>query len=265
MVDRNGIISTVAGNGTAGVSGEGGPATNAQLAGPVSVAVDVAGNLYIADSSRVCKVANGIITKIMTAVYAQLAVDTAGNVYFDPGAVVSKLDSNGVIITVAGAGSNFGTLVGSFGDRGPATTALLRGAGALAVDTSGDIFIADGFGAKNRVREVSNGIINTIVGSSPTVDYSGPVTGALFDFPADIAVDGNRDLYLADYWNYRVRKISNGVITTIAGNGIPANSGDGGPATGAAIGTPAKLAADVVGDLYIANYPSIRKIDTQKQ
>ena len=197
-VSATGIITTVAGNGSAGYSGDGGPATSAQLDGPEGVAVDGSGNLYIAD--------------------------TCNN-------RIRKVSATGIITTVAGNGS-----AGYSGDGGPATSAQLSLPAGVAVDGSGNLYIADS--GNNRIRKVSaTGIITTVAGNG-SPGYSGdggPATSAQLNQPAGVAVDASGNLYIADSSNNRIRKVSaTGIITTVAGNGFDGYSGDGGPATSAA-------------------------------
>jgi uncharacterized protein (TIGR03437 family) len=225
-----GLMTLVAGNGVAGFSGDNGLATSAQLNQPHGLAVDSAGNLYIADSG------NGRVRKV----------------------------SNGVITTVAGGGTGPG-----IGDGGPATSAPKMGVEGVAVDSSGNLYIADA--GDNRIRKVSNGVITTVAGSGPTGPSAGssggfsgdggPATSAqLFD-PSDVAVDSAGNLYIADTYNDRIRMVSNGVITTIAGTGVPGFSGDGGPASSAQIGYfPQDVAVDSAGNVYIPDNGRIRMI-----
>jgi sugar lactone lactonase YvrE len=208
----------VAGNGTPGFSGDNGPATSAQLYGPDGIAVDSAGNLYIADSvnNRIRKVSNGIIT------------------------------------TVAGNGT-----AGFSGDNGPATSAQLYSPSGLAVDSAGNLYFADG--ANYRIREVSNGVITTVTGNG-TPGHSGdngPAANATIN-GFFVTVDSAGNLYIGDNNNHRVRKVSGGTITTVAGTGTPGFGGDNGPATSANLAFPAGVAVDPAGNLYIADVGNYR-------
>jgi len=206
-----GVLTLVAGNGTYGFSGDNGPATNAQLNGPVGVTLDSAGDLYIADQGNNC------IRKV----------------------------SGGVITTVAGNGT-----LGFSGDNGPAVSARLD-FGGVAVDPAGNVYIADS--GTSRIRKVSNGVIATVAGNG-TFGFSGdngPATSAQLNGPSGVAVDSGGNLYIADVGNSRIRKVSNGVITTVAGGGM--QSGDSGPATSAEMSGPAGVAVDSAGNLYIAD------------
>ena len=266
----NGVITTVAGNGSLAFGGDNGPATGAQLTA-AGLAVDSAGNLYIADSynSRIRKVSNGVITTVVgngtfafggdngPATSAQLqaegvAVDSAGNLYVIGGPRVRKV-SNGVITTVAGGGFSLG------GDNGPATSAQFNSPGALAVDSANGLYIADGY----RVRKVSNGVIATVAGNGTNGSSgdNGPATSAQLR-AGSLAVDSAGNLYIADTLNNRIRKVSNGAITTVAGNGSPGFGGDNGPATSAQLYYPGGIVLDSAGSLYIADtYNSrIRKV-----
>jgi sugar lactone lactonase YvrE len=263
----NGVITTIAGNGTPGYSGDYGPATNAELDWPDAVAVDASGNVYISDYCFVIrKVSKGVITTFAgngfqgyagdngPATSAEMswpigvAVDASGNVYIaDEWNNAARKVSNGVITTIAGGGS------GNYGDNGPATKAQLRDPWCLAVDTAGQVYIADA--ADNVIRKVSNGVISTVVGNGTAgyVGDNGPAASAELNLPDGVAVDASGDLYIADQSNNVIRKVSNGVITTIAGNGTAAYSGDNGPATSAALLHPMGLAFDAAGNLYIAD------------
>jgi trimeric autotransporter adhesin len=265
----NGVITTVAGDGAVGFGGDNGPATSAELSGPITVAVDSAGNLYVGDSGnhRIRKVSNGVITTIAgngefwfsgdsgPATSAQLAfpegaaVDSAGNLYIaDSGNNRIRKVSNGVITTVAGNG-----IIGFSGDNGPATSAQLADPQGVAVDSTGNLYVADF--ANNCIRKVSGGMITTVAGNG-TAGFSGdnsPAVGAQLYGPADVTVDSAGNLYIADLGNNRVRKVSNGVITTVAGNGTISLGGDNGPATSAQLWSPHGVALDSAGNLYIAD------------
>ena len=265
-VDTSGIITTVAGNGTYGYSGDGGPATNASLRAPSDVAVDASGNLYIADSANHCirKVDTaGIITTVAGMSHpSDVAVDASGNLYIAEVDAhrISKVDTSGIITTVAGNGAG-----GYSGDGGPATNASLWWPSGVAVDASGNLYIAEV--GNQRIRRVdTSGIITTVAGNG-TAGYSGdggPATNARLCWPSDVAVDASGNLYIADWYNHRIRKVdTSGIITTVAGNGTASYSGDGGPATNASLRYPHGVAVDVNGNLYIADYDNhrIRTVD----
>jgi uncharacterized protein (TIGR03437 family) len=273
-VSPGGIISTVAGNGNAGFSGDGGPATSASLNFPQGVAVDAAGNLFIADSQndRVRKVSPGGIISTVAGNGSQgfsgdggpatsaslnqpfgVAVDAVGNPFIADTANsrVRKVSPGGIISTVAGNGTS-----GFSGDGGPATSASLYCPFGVAVDAAGNLFIADTY--NYRVRKVSpGGIISTVAGNGSLGFFSGdggPATSASLNWPYGVAVDAAGNLFIADYNNYRVRKVSpGGIISTVAGNGAYKFSGDGGPATSAPLSHPSGVAVDAAGNLFIAD------------
>jgi sugar lactone lactonase YvrE len=262
----NNLIRTVAGQGSAKYSGDGGPATAASLNRPYDVAADAAGNLYIADfqNGRVRKVdANGIITTLVAGPSSPtgVALDGAGNLYIADyyGSRVRKRDTNGVLTVVAGGGTG--------GDGGFATNASLFYPETVVLDASGNLFIADNM--NQRIRKVdSHGIITTVAGT--TYGFSGDgglATGARFDGPSGVALDAAGNLYVADFNNNRVRKVdTRDIITTVAGSG-PLHShgyaGDGGPATNALMYAPSDVGFDQLGNLYIADAwnSRIRKVD----
>jgi trimeric autotransporter adhesin len=209
-----GTITTIAGTGHPGYSGDGGPATSAKIFAR-GVAVDGQGNLYIGADSR-----------------------------------VRKVSPAGVITTFAGTGHP-----GNSGDGGPATSAQLFYSDWVATDGQGNIYIADGF--YNRVRKVSpSGTITAFAGTGAGgfSGDGGPATAAWLREPWGMAADKHGNVYIADHGNYRVRKVSpGGTITTVAGNGQPGFSGDGGPATSARLRGPDGVAVDGAGNLYISD------------
>jgi len=252
---KAGDIYTVAGTGLSGYSGDGGPATDAELSFPTSVAVDGTGNLVIADmqNNRIRVVATGTGT-----FYGQAM--KAGDIY-----------------TVAGDGTQ-----GYSGDGGPATGAELGGPGGVAVDGTGNLVIADE--DNNRIRVVAEstgtfygqamttGDIYTVAGNG-TSGYSGDGGSAIkaeLQFPEGVAVDGTGNVVIADTVNYRIRvaaastgtfysqAMTAGDIYTVAGDGTPGYSGDGGPATKAEVQTPEGVAVDSAGDLLIADTGNMR-------
>ncbi len=263
-------ITTVAGNGTAGDSGDGGPATSAELNGPRGVTEDIFGNLYIAEyyGQRVRKVSpNGMITTLAgtgiqgfsgdggPATSAELngpyrvTVDLAGNVFIpDSGnSRIRKVSPDGTITTIVGNGG-----VGRGGDGAPATSATLNYPEAVAFDPSGNYYIADE--AADVIRKVdTTGIITTAVGTG-VQGYSGnggPATSATLNGPVGVQVDAAGDLYISDQGNNLIRKVTNGIISTVAGTGVFGFGGDGGPAINAEFGYPASIGLDAAGNLYI--------------
>ncbi len=221
-VNAGGIISTIAGNGVSGFSGDGGPATAAELNLPYGLAIDVKGNIYLADYSNES---------------------------------IRKINTDSMISTVAGIQYS-----GYSGDGGPATLAELGLPTGVAIDNAGDIYIPEY--ANNRIRMVNtNGIISTIAGNgygapSDGAYYGdgGPATNAELYEPTDVLVDGSSNVYLYDASNYRIRVINaNGIISTIVGIGDNGFSGDGGMATAAEIGFGEGFTIDASGNLYLAD------------
>src|SRR3989449_668583 len=282
-VNTEGIISTIAGNGKERFEGDGGAATSASLNGPRGVAVDPAGNVYIADrgNSRIRKVDTvGLISTIAgngtsgftgdgglataaSFVAYRVARDSAGNLYVADGSSkrIRKVSAAGIITTVAGRGTGQ-----SSGDGGPATLAELIQPLGVAVDPAGNVYIADE--GSNRIRKVNTaGIISTIAGNGKQGfdGDGGPATSASLYEPSGVAVDPAGNVYIADAGNLRIRKVDTaGIITTIAGNGKEGFSGDGGPATSAELSFPVGVAVDPAGNVYIADEGSnrIRKVNT---
>ncbi|MBL8235968.1 MAG: hypothetical protein JNM66_01010 [Bryobacterales bacterium] len=272
-VSPSGIITTVAGTGVPGFSGDGAAATAAQLNYPSAVEVDSAGNIYIADTSnhRIRKVTPaGIISTIAgngtagfggdsgqataAALWFPLGVtrDPAGNLYIADAYNnrIRKITPAGVITTMAGNGTD-----GFSGDGAAATAAALSQPSATAIDAAGNLFIADRF--NHRIRKVTpGGIITTVAGNGTGgFDSDGvAATAAALFYPSDIAVDFNNNLYIADQGNNRTRKITpGGIISTVAGNGTPGFSGDGGPGANAQLNVPVGVTVDGATLVYTAD------------
>jgi len=223
-----GIITTVAGDGNSGYSGDGGPATQAMISNPAALALDGAGNLYFVDSGN----------------HAVRRVDAV----------------TGIITSVAGTPG----VQGYSGDGGPATAARLSFPEGLAFDAAGDFFIADTGNAVIR-KVTAAGTISTVAGNG-TAGYIGDGMQALaseLNQPWNLAVAPDGSLYIADLSNNRVRKVApTGIIATVAGNGTAGYGGDGGPASAAVLKAPAAVVLDPAGDLYIADSGNslVRKI-----
>ena len=273
-----GKITTIAGTGAEGFSGDGGAAISAQLESPSGVAIDSAGNIYIYDAGnlRIRKVdANGIITTVAgngqsgstadggLATGAMLGlntngsvvVDSAGNFYFSDvtnNAVRKVTVSNGIISTFAGKVGQ----TGSGGDGGLATSATFQNPCGLAFDAAGNLYIADGFNHKIREVLAKNGIVNTVAGNGTngTTGDGGLATAAALGNPFDVAVDAQGNLYIPDYHYNTVRKVTAGsnIINLLAGS-TAGYSGDGGPATSAQLDNPVGVAVDSSGTVYIAD------------
>lgn len=280
---QSGIITFITRPGLSGFSGDGGPATNAQL-GYIHSMVMVGENLYIADqtNNRIRKIDNaGVITTVAgnglpgysgdggNATDAKLNnpycvnVDRLGNLYVGDGSnhVVRKIDPFGIISTIAGTG------VGGYsGDGGFATAAKLVTPISLSTDQHDNIYVLDG--NTGHLRKISpTGIITTIAGNG-TGTYSGdggPATLAGLRGPTGVATDKLGNIYIADFWSCRIRKIDpSGIINTIAGTGIQGFSGDGGPATNADLFLPWSVATDDIGNVYFTDRDNnrIRKINS---
>jgi len=282
-----GIITTVAGNGTQGYSGDNGPATAASFDYPRDVTVDSSGNLYIADyiNNRIRKVGSGtgIITTVAgngTEAYAGdngpatsasfdnlrggVTVDSTGNVYvadYNNNRIRKVASGTGIITTVAGNG-----IQGFSGDNGPATSASLYSPSRVAIDSSGNLFIADTTNHRIRKVAIGTGIITTVAGIElPGFGGdNGPATSASLYWPTGVIFDSSGNLYIADYGNHRIRKVASGtgIITTVAGNGTAGFSGDGGAAIAASLYRPSEVIVDSSGNLYFAEYYNqrIRKV-----
>ena len=212
------MITTLAGNGIEGFSGDGGPATSARIDRPYGIALDKAGNVYFSEPSN---------------------------------QRIRKVSINGIITTVAGTGAR-----GSLGDGGPATSAMLSQPSGIALDANGNLYIADL--GNNLIRKVdTSGRISKFAGgnSAGFGGDGGPATQAFLNGPMDVAADANGNIYIADRSNYCIRMVdTNGIMSTFAGKaGFLGSSGDGGPAVSATLNNPRGVAVDGVGNLFIAD------------
>jgi uncharacterized protein (TIGR03437 family) len=255
-----GTINELAGADHA--QGDGGKATAAYLYFPQSVAEDSAGNLYIADTfnQEIRKVAlDGAISTLAHVASPQsVVVDSSGNVFFSQGNQIFKVDSKGNITHVAGSAT-----AGFSGDGGPASAALLNTPQGLAIDSTGNLYIADSY--NHRIREITAGNINTVAGSGATclspcntgsfTGDGGPATSATLSFPYGVAVDSAGNILIADSRNDAIRKVdAKGMINTLAGTGGKTGyGGDGGPATAALLSGPLAVAPDNAGNVFIAD------------
>ena len=283
-VDPSGIISTIAGTGVAGYSGDGGAATAAKLNHPNLITLDVAGNIYFGDEY------NYVIRKISTTGVISRAAGNGTYGYSGDGgpATNAKLGnavgvtvapsgdlmiadyanqrvrmvniSSGIITTVAGTG-----IAGFTGDGGSATAARIYQPVCVTFDAAGNYYIVDQL--NNRIRKVTPaGIITTVVGSGSTFGYSGdgnPATNAVLHYPAEAIFDSYGNLYIADSYNNVIRKVNtSGIISTFAGTGVYGFGGDGGPAISALFRQCAGITIDGVGNIYIGDFfnSRIRKI-----
>jgi uncharacterized protein (TIGR03437 family) len=270
-----GIITTVAGNGTRGTTCANGSALGAVLNSPYGLALDSSGNLYVSEYSLNCvgKVSNGQIVTVAgtgtagfrgdggaaTAALLSnpmgLAVDTAGNLYivdFFNQRIREVAAATGIITTVAG-GSTCGNCY-----TGSATAVSLSVNGGLAVDSSGSLYISNGY----NVSKVSNGILSILAGTANRSGFSGdggPAAAALLGSPEAIALDAAGNLYIADENNFRIREISMGMISTIVGSDLV---GDNGPATQAQLFSTGFIALDSAYNLYIGDsvMAAVRKV-----
>ncbi|MBB5058068.1 sugar lactone lactonase YvrE [Granulicella aggregans] len=283
------VITTIAGTGIAGFSGDGGAATSAQLSFPYGLATDISGNLYFADNGnnvvRRIDARSGVITTIAGNGAQQasgdggpatsagvpfptaVALDGLGNIFIaTPSSdTIRKIDAKtGTISTYAGGGA------GISGDGGPATATTLSDPEGIALDGAGNLYIAEMYNNDIRKVTVATGVISTVAGQ-PVVNGqnhagfsgdNGPASSALLNEPEGMTVDSSGNLYFADSYNLRVRKIASatGIITTVAGNGdqnCNPQSGDGGPALSSSFCYPRSVTVDTAGNLYVTDYSRV--------
>jgi uncharacterized protein (TIGR03437 family) len=275
-----GIISTIAGSGLVGYTGDGGPALQATFNYPEGLAVDSSGNVYVCDqnSAAVRKISisgtiatvaggqygfsgdNGPATKAALLTPTGVAFDASGDMYIaDSGNQrIRRVDSSGVIATVAGTGT-----AGFSGDGLLASAATFNNPIGIALDASGAIYVADE--DNNRIRRfVVGGDVTTYAGTATSIGDGGPAPQAVLVSTSSVAVGPGGNLFISDSGANRIRKVTpSGTISTVAGNGQTGGSGNNGPATSAALNTPYGVAVDSAGDLYIADGGNneIRRVD----
>ena len=272
-VSPSSVMSSVAGNGSYGYTGDGGQATSAELKAPRGFVLDAAGNIYIADTG------NNVIRKVTLAgvistvagngtssssgdggpatsagIWQPTSVvfNSAGDMFISQmiGSEVREVTPSGAIYAFAGNGTP-----GYSGDGGPATSAQIGIVAGLAVDAAGDLFFGDS--TNNVIREINTaGIISTVVGNG-SHGYSGDdglATGAELNEPVGIAFNSTGDMFIADSGNNVIREVTpSGIITTVVGTGAGGYLGDGGPATSAELNSPVDVACDALGDLFISD------------
>jgi len=270
VITTDKLIKTLAGTGTAGFLGDGGPALAARLNGPIGVAVDASGNVFFADefNQRIRKIdTSGVISTIAgkshfagdngpaTAGLLHLpehaVTDAAGNLYVSDSYNnrIRKVTPSGTITTFAGTGGcDYG------GDHGRATAAFLCLPKGMAFDTAGNLYVAEWY--NNVIRRIDpTGVITTFAGTGAYGDTGdgGPATAAQFKGPFGLAFDGSGNLFVSDNVAHRVRKISGGTITTVVGTGSSGSTGDNGPSSAATLDTPQGIAVSPDGSLFISD------------
>ncbi|MBU0945940.1 MAG: cadherin-like domain-containing protein [Proteobacteria bacterium] len=263
----NEIMELVAGTGTAGFSGDGGPATSARINLPHDAVVAPDGSLFFADSvnSRVRKIdTDGTINTVMTGLTYPIGVTVGpdGSVYVAEyyGQRIKRLRLDGVVEIFAGTGT-----AGFSGDGGSPTAAQLNHPQGLAMGADGSLYIADAY--NHRIRRVGpDGLIQTVAGTGETGAGTGgyggdggPATQALLNTPCRVHITADGSLYIADTYSHRIRKVAtDGIISTVAGTGVAGYSGDNGPAIQAMINFPNGVSTSPDGSLYIAGYNNQR-------
>ena len=286
-----GIITTIAGKGTKGYSGDAGLAINAELSSPGGMAKDSKGDIYFTDNHHIRKIDlttniistvagsatfgfagdGGLASEAVLSFPNSLFIDNQDNIYISDGFNnrIRKVDATTQIITtIVGSDSR-----GFSGDGGLASTAQIQLSFGLYVNPSGDIIFSDNGNARIRKIDGTTNIITTIAGSGAGGLHRGYygdgniASKALFDVPSDIAMDSEGNQYIADKYNHRIRKIDalTKVVSTIAGTGESGYSGDGGLATSAQLDKPTNISVDLAGNVYLVdeNNHCVRKIDKQ--
>ena len=271
-ITANGIVTTLAGNGTQGATNGTGISTSFNY--PSGVAVDAAGNVYVADreNSKIRKIsAAGIVTTLAgkgtpgatngTGASASfslpsgVAVDGSGNVYVadNENCKIRKITATGVVTNLAGNGYNGIT-------DGAGTTASFNNPEGVAVDATGNVYVADT--GNHKIRKITPaGAVTTLAGNGSSGTNDGTGTSGRFNNPMGIAVDATGNVYVADSGNHKIRKITlAGAVTTLAGSGAP--DGNDGYGTAASFSNPRGIAVDISGNIYIGDFENhkIRKI-----
>jgi DNA-binding beta-propeller fold protein YncE len=285
-ISANGTISTIAGTGKAGFSGDGGPATAASLKDPSGVALDARGSLLIADAGngRVRRVStSGVISTLVGGASERfsgdggpsgkaglgtpvsVAVTPAGTLLIADGRHrrIRKADPSGIISTVAGNGG-----VGFCGDGGPAKSALLRYPSGMAFCGTHCLYVAERGQHRIRKIDLESGLINTVAGNgfAGFDGDGGPAIEASLYSPADVVVDRTGNLLIADTGNDRIRRVSsNGIITTVAGCGGGCGDKEDGHALGTRFSRPSALAVDGRGNLFVADQLNHRVLRIEPQ
>ncbi|MGA2577247.1 MAG: IPT/TIG domain-containing protein [Bryobacteraceae bacterium] len=272
-VDTLGVITTFAGTGTAGYSGDGGQATQAELSGPLGVCVAPNGGIYVNDygnlrvreispSGTITTVAGngstgnsgdgGLATAAEFVIPIRCAVDSSGNLFIvDQGAFnVRKVDGSGIISTYAGTGAQ-----GFSGDNGPATQAEFNNPTWVTVDASGNLYVTDQFNFRIRMVSAASGTITTVAGNGDNAfaGDGGQATSASLGYPGGTAVDSTGALFIVDGSNNRIREVESGIISTVAGTGTAGYTGDGGAPLQAELNSPFPLTLDSAGNLYVGD------------
>lgn len=281
------IISTYAGNGSGNESGDGSLASAAGVPYPYAVCVDAAGNLYITSTNKIRKVdaATGIITSIAGTGQPGfsgdggparnatmhfpfgICADRQGNIYVSEynNQRIRKINTAGIISTVAGNGT-----IGFSGDNGPAVNATLNVPKGLCADAAGNVYFADLYNSRVRKIDAATGIITTIAGNGSTTHSGdgGAAQNAGVPTPVNVCLDANSNLYIVEVNKQntnRIRKVNlaTGIITTVAGLAPMSFSGDGGAATSATLFDPSAVCVDAAGNIYITTYDDgrVRKVD----
>jgi len=247
-VDQNGIITTIAGTGIGGTSGDGGPVTQAQISSPTTLRFRSPTELLIGSytaPTRQLDLSTGLISTVTQAALGSFDLDNAGNFIFSQGNRIVRIDSgSGLQTVIAGTGT-----AGFSGDGGPATQALLDDPRGLSVSSTGDVLVADA--GNNRIRRIdSNGVIQTVAGNGAVLGDNVTATQAVVYDSQGLGLDAFGNLFFTDFPNHTIRRLStDGIVTTVAGIRRQESSGDGGHPLNAAFSNPSMILFDTAGQL----------------